>query len=384
MKKEMIIVLFILGIFHTSLYSQALIVDHNCTNITDISESGINLAKSSLHIAYGHTSHGSQLITGMNDLDAFMGGNGLYVWHEGPLAGYLDIDDYFVSGDLGYSDWDEKTRTYLDNTNNSDVNVVIWSWCGQVSGYSEAQIDTYLSDMTSLENDYPNVQFVYMTGHLDGTGLTGNLHLRNEQIRTYCRNNNKTLYDFEDIESYNPDNVYFGDKIPNDNCEYDSDNNGVRDSNWAIEWQNSHTEGVDWYSCYAAHSQSLNGNQKAYAAWWLWASLAGWNIATSVDEPTELPYKFELNQNYPNPFNPSTTIQYQLPSAGTVNLIVYNILGEKVKTLINEYQTSGTHQAVFNSDKLSSGIYFYKLAINESQTKNSDTKSLMKKMILLK
>ncbi len=382
--KKTLIVLFIFGILHTTLYSQGLIVDHNSTNITDIPESNIILAKNSLHIAYGHTSHGSQLITGMNDLDAFMGGNDLYVWHEGPLAGYLDIDDYFVSGDLGYSDWDEKTRTYLDNANNSDVNVVIWSWCGQVSGYTEAQIDTYLSDMTSLENDYPNIQFVYMTGHLDGTGLTGNLHLRNEQIRAYCRENNKILYDFEDIESYNPDNVYFGDKIPNDNCEYDSDNNGTRDSNWAIEWQNSHTEGVDWYSCYAAHSQSLNGNQKAYAAWWLWASLAGWNISTAIDDPTELPNNFELSQNYPNPFNPTTTIQYNLPVAGKVNLIVYNILGEKVESLVNENQPAGSHQITFNSDKLSSGIYFYKLEIEETNSKNAIPKSLMKKMILLK
>jgi hypothetical protein len=46
--------------------------------------------------------------------------------------------------------------------------------------------------------------------------------------------------------------------------------------NWATEWQTSHTEGEDWYSCSSAHSQPLNANQKAYAAWWLWARLAGW------------------------------------------------------------------------------------------------------------
>jgi hypothetical protein len=131
--------------------------------------------------------------------------------------------------------------------------------------------------MTGLETDYPGVKFVYMTGHLDGSSLTGNLHLRNEQIRNYCRDNNKILYDFEDIESYNPDGTYFGDKIPNDACDYDSNSYGTQDANWAVQWQDAHTNGVDWFDCSAAHSQPLNGNLKAYAAWWLWAILAGWS-----------------------------------------------------------------------------------------------------------
>ena len=67
------------------------------------------------------------------------------------------------------------------------------------------------------------------------------------------------------------------DKKPNDGCDYDTDGDGTLDGNWAIEWQNSHTEGTDWYDCSSAHSQPLNANQKAYAAWWLWARIAGWD-----------------------------------------------------------------------------------------------------------
>ena len=131
--------------------------------------------------------------------------------------------------------------------------------------------------MSQLEIEYHGITFVYMTGHSDGSGETGNLHLRNQQIRQYAINNNKVLYDFYDIELYDPDGIYYGDKAVEDDCDYDSDGNGTVDSNWCTDWQATHTQDVDWYEVGCAHSESLNCNQKAYAAWWLWASIAGWN-----------------------------------------------------------------------------------------------------------
>ncbi len=89
--------------------------------------------------------------------------------------------------------------------------------------------------MSGLEEDFPDVTFVYMTGHLDGNRLTVNLHLRNEQIRDYCRANEKFLYDFADIESYDPDGNYYLDRNANDGCYYDSNNDGTLDANWAID-----------------------------------------------------------------------------------------------------------------------------------------------------
>lgn len=185
----------------------------------------------------------------------------------------------WMNRDCGsYPNWVDKTREYLDNPSHADVNVIIWSWCGQASKYTERKmIDRYLSPMTQLEHEYPDVTFVYMTGHADGTGITGNLHARNQQIRNYCIANNKVLYDFYDIESYDPEGNYYGDKLVNDNCDYDSDGNEYRDANWAIDWQKAHTENKDWYNCKSAHSQALNANLKAYAAWWLWSVLSGWN-----------------------------------------------------------------------------------------------------------
>jgi hypothetical protein len=253
-------------------------IDHTNTDLSKIPDEWINMAKENLHIAYAHTSHGHQITIGMNVLESRLGAK--YAWNDGPLAGSLDMDDNFVDGDLGNPDrttWEQRTREYL--ALNADVNVVIWSWCGEVSDATEANINTYLNLMNGLETDFPNVKFVYMTGHLDGTGEAGILHLRNEQIRKYCKDNNKYLYDFNDIESYDPDGKYYRDKLANDECNYDSDGNGSRDKNWAIDWQNAHTEGVDWYTSnpYPDHTQPINGNMKAYAAWYLWARLAGWD-----------------------------------------------------------------------------------------------------------
>lgn len=252
------------------------IIDHPMTNLSLISSESIEKAKTKLHIAYGHTSHGSQLISGMEGLITFKGS--LYSFNNGGSDGSLDLRDRPFSGasDLGNPDrtaWSEATRKYLDK--NPDINVVIWSWCGQVSSASEEDINTYLNLMSQLEEDYPKVKFVYMTGHLDGSGVEGNLNLRNEQIRKYCRENKKILYDFADIESYDPDgNINYMLLNANDGCYYDSDGNGSRDANWAIDWQNSRTVNVDWYNCSSAHSQPLNANLKAYAAWALWTAIA--------------------------------------------------------------------------------------------------------------
>jgi hypothetical protein len=86
--------------------------------------------------------------------------------------------------------------------------------------------------------------------------------------------------------------------------------------------------------------------------------------------------EFKLFQNYPNPFNPSTTIQYSIPEAGKVSLKVFNILGEEIATLVNDYKEAGTFKIKFDATRLPSGIYFYTLTAGKFRE--------TKKMILLK
>ena len=291
-------------------------MDHTSTDLSAVPSSAVTNAKATLHVAYGHTSHGSQLISGMSGLMSLNGAplsSSTYAFNEGGTGVALDLDDYFADGDLGNPDflsWASKTRTYLNRPENHDVNVVMWSWCGQVSGASEAQIATYLSLMDGLEQDYKNVTFVYMTGHLDGSGVTGNLNQCNNQIREWCRSHNRVLYDFADIESFDPDGNGYLALGANDQCLYRTTAGTTR--NWAQAWQASHIKGEDWYSCSPAHTEDLNGNLKAYAAWHLFARLAGWNgtgptaTPTPATTPATIPGVVEAEDYSPGAYADST------------------------------------------------------------------------------
>jgi len=109
----------------------------------------------------------------------------------------------------------------------------------------------------------------------------------------------------------------------------------------------------------------------------------GW-VIIPIDDPTSIganniknvPTEYKLSQNYPNPFNPTTTIEYQLTKPGKVTLYVYNILGQKVKELVNNVQSAGSYKVQFNANNFSSGVYFYEFKSGEFKDVN--------KLILLK
>jgi hypothetical protein len=112
-------------------------------------------------------------------------------------------------------------------------------------------------------------------------------------------------------------------------------------------------------------------NNKAYVV----LSLYG---ATPIEEtaPNKTPAQLTLYQNYPNPFNPTTMIKYQLPVTSDVELNIYNLLGQKIVTLVSERQLSGHHQVEWNASRIASGVYYYRIEAGEFQ--------VVKKMILIK
>lgn len=104
-----------------------------------------------------------------------------------------------------------------------------------------------------------------------------------------------------------------------------------------------------------------------------------------IKEENTIPQNFSLAQNYPNPFNPSTTIKYSIPSVENVSvqLVVYNILGKEVRTIVNKTQQAGNYEVQFDGSNLSSGVYFYQLQV---LPKNGKVGGFVesRKMILLK
>ncbi len=84
-------------------------------------------------------------------------------------------------------------------------------------------------------------------------------------------------------------------------------------------------------------------------------------VGTGAEVAADVPLSFTLEQNYPNPFNPTTTIAYALPVASEVLLIVYDVLGRAVATLVDARQPAGRHEAAFDASQLPSGIYVYRL-----------------------
>ena len=245
----------------------AIIADHTTRDLGRIPRQSVEAAKQSFRIFYGHTSHGSQILTGMEAIK-----DPLYQFNQG--AGTLSIKE--EDSDLGnpsYSAWADTTRRQLDRADN-DRNVVLWSWCGQVSGITEEDLQKYYLDgMSALEAQYPTVKFIHMTGHLDGTGVDGNLNRRNNQIREFCRANGKILFDFADIESYDPSGAYYLDRGADDACRYLKSPDVY--GNWALEWCAAHPG--ECSSCSCVHSESVNCDMKARAFWWLLARMAGWD-----------------------------------------------------------------------------------------------------------
>jgi hypothetical protein len=300
----------------------AILIDHSSTNLGTIPGQWIAAAKQDLHIVYNHTSHGKQIITGMNALKGFPEYSfQQYNWiddSQGNIAA-LSLDDIYGTdlsrGDSdddhdGIDNWAEDTADFLADLNNYHINVVMWSWCS-IEGHN---IPRYLESMEWLIGQFGKggthirafahpVQFVFMTGHAEGDGEDGaRSDALNDIIRAHCAANDRILFDFADLENYDPDNNYFLDKNVTDALFYNK-NGGEQNANWAVEYIARHDgseldklttgENVNFYGgCdECAHSDGpnnlarLNCVLKGRAAWHLFARLAGWQAGPADQDP---------------------------------------------------------------------------------------------------
>ncbi|MHA1276846.1 MAG: hypothetical protein ACTSQ8_06635 [Candidatus Helarchaeota archaeon] len=244
------------------------IFNHNNTNISQIPAEWIETVKGQVNLHYAHTSHGEQLTIGLERLEntnaTFSVNTTFFILPT--EAGALciadgqkdyrdseDIDyvtpDYYWEGEAGLN----RTRDMLDN---QAFNFSMWCWCTQLNDYDEIATQTYLDAIATLETEYPNVTFIYMTGNAQATGWNGyNRYLQNQYIREYCKNNSKYLFDFADIDCwYNGEQwtyIYENRTIPTEHPHY------------------SNPSGP-------GHTTSESCELKARVLWWMFAQILGW------------------------------------------------------------------------------------------------------------
>lgn len=131
--------------------------------------------------------------------------------------------------------------------------------------------------------------------------------------------------------------------------------------------------------CVVYNNSSGNYKRSAFAYWGsndINIYFDSEDLPTGTTNTNGIANNYRLEQNNPNPFNPRTSIKFSIPKNGLVKLVVYDVLGKKVATLVNEVKTTGTHEITFDASNLNSGAYFYKLTSGDF--------SDVKKMLLVK
>lgn len=142
-------------------------------------------------------------------------------------------------------------------------------------------------------------------------------------------------------------------------------------------------------TCHTLDVGGLGLTDSLVIEWWIeaYSSYPGTTIESTArfhfyppsaveNENALIPSEFALHQNWPNPFNPTTQISFDLKEAGFVNLRIYNLMGQEITSLVSGIKTAGTHTVTFNANNLPSGIYLYRLEVNDFVS--------IKKMMLLK
>lgn len=289
-------------------------------------------------------------------------------------------------------------KEFIFNTTNRDIatEVVIdnfdsgnsaW-WAPDQSGSSNAFISdiTKMESETSIVNEHTNSAAALRLNY--GWDINESGHL----IRQYKAAGTPNFSDSHIIKAY-----VFGDGLGNQLRFVVDEDPGYEASNWitvdwigwrAVTWDMANDDVNGWVNGNGTVQGTLHFDSfqltytegKENIGFYIFDDLIAlkYGEPTSNEEPVSegLPTQIALEQNYPNPFNPVTTISYKLPVNGKVRLDVFDIMGRKVATLVDGQMEAGTHQVAFDASALASGVYLYRLRVNETL--------LSKKMLLMK
>ncbi|MEQ9309171.1 MAG: lamin tail domain-containing protein [Balneolaceae bacterium] len=260
------------------------------------------------------------------------------------------VDDILVINEINYNsletsdsgDWIE-----LYNPGESTINLTGWTFRDdnldnvfEFPSGTSIESESYLvvvNNASAFSNRYNQVTEV--VGEFD-FGLSGN----SDEVKIY--NADGGLVDF----------VKYDDESP---WPTEPDGEG-----FTLELKNSESDntlGENWASSFSRGGTPGGVNQR---------------IVNSIEDEDTSPSGFVLSQNYPNPFNPSTNINFNIPNAGKIELSVFNVLGQKVQTLVNGNLNAGAHSITFEATGLTSGVYFYRLT--------DGTNIATQKMLLMK
>ncbi|MBN1356513.1 hypothetical protein JXA40_09670 [bacterium] len=257
------------------------IADHTCTDLNQIPQNWIDTVKNTVKLHYAHTSHGSQLTIGLQRIETQNHTYDIEIGYSSLPAetGALCIFDgqeheTYITPELYWKtpEGRQYTRDVLDH--NPAINISGWAWCCQLDGYSSADTDDYLCQMSVLETEYPGVRFVYFTGNAQATGTDGyNRWRNNEKIRTYCRDHDRILFDFADLDAW----------------WFNEDTHDWEQATYQYEGYAVPFEHPEFHGSEGGHTTYESCEQKGRALWWLLAAAAGWNSATPTPGPTMTP-----------------------------------------------------------------------------------------------
>lgn len=300
MRHLLALVFLVVGI-NASFTQNGFVINHENSNIHDIPESWVNETKSSLNILIAHTGHGSQAISGIDAISRYSSAYAdLYGYNETGANNALTLNQRTFSLNESTS-WTTSVRNYLFNYPNCNAVIVTWEdIAGQNATHYLMSMDTLISQYGPGGSMDRNVLFVFTTAPHASDANSQAVFDSNQVIRQYCIDNNRILFDLNDIEAYDPDGTYFGDGDGSGNytgahhlgpdCSYDLSQGGR--GNWGIEWMTANPSdeltllSQDEVCTECSHSDgdvSTGGENsrlqcviKGMSAWNLFARLAGW------------------------------------------------------------------------------------------------------------